>query len=736
MKFDRRQKKLLLCALLCFCTGLIAAFVQYVLSNARGETNVVLVFDSGHYQESARQIVNALCGANVGTSAPSARLQLAQALMLDGPVLPGLASLSFLTLGKIFAFADWQCLLVVQALLHATSAALLFLVGRQIFEDSLQSIKWPLTAGLLWAINPVAVLAAQRFLIEPLATCMVLALLLLSCRLRRQLSGNFGQSNLNIFFLATLCGIALTSILFTKAGLVPASALVLIVGVYVGVKAKDRRLNASALFLSLAGLALGLVCIIMPWALYTQGATGKAQYFPQRAPVLNLFVGWDLPDDGFSTLPVAPVARQLQEVYDRTGSAPQAVLWQWVNNPQGCFSLLLRKIPRLYSLPWNDFRRGSLFLSPKMQEWLHQIVLLAAFFAFCLSLLCGAPLAVWLALMMVAGHFIFLLFESVPRYAFSSYALLLLLAIYFVAIVCRQALCHRKLLNLSIASVLTLICAHFGLPVGLLPQNLNLQNLQLAAMIQGSVLVVLVLCNLRPSWAKSPENKRRLLIATLLLVGSIYSVSFFYARSHSFFTSELERKLIPGQTAERIIHLPSRQIDSSSALLVIDGVKRIEDCAISVNGQLLKIKPTNLMQYLPHGKEDFLFAQEVAGLMGRSQDDIRRWVAVSIPVALLEPGKDLTLSIQAATTGSIRLFAEPDNVALRLPGYRYISPGKIWTSNDSFEWRAGQSFAADGQPLNGESFLIDASGRRTKQNGTWRMFILTGTKGDIGQTVY
>src|SRR5580700_7944837 len=99
-----RIRSLVLCAVLCFCTGLLACFLQYSLSTAKGETNLVLIFDSGHYQETARSLTAVIEHQEPGQSSKQTQ-DLAQALMLDGPILPGLAAIIFLSFGHLFTLS-------------------------------------------------------------------------------------------------------------------------------------------------------------------------------------------------------------------------------------------------------------------------------------------------------------------------------------------------------------------------------------------------------------------------------------------------------------------------------------------------------------------------------------------------------------------------------------------------------------------------------------------------------
>ena len=600
--------------------------------------------------------------------------ELLPAVSLDGPVLPGLGALA-LSMGNIFALKDWQSLLALQFILHGVSAALVFLLARQIFTGN---NKWSLAAGLAWAINPVAVLACQRFLAENLATDLLLLFVLLCCwLLKRSRPEQFCSSNLVISFAAGLCA---ALIAFAKTAMMPTVAVLyaaLLVQVVRSTSAAGdggrpelfKRLGCALLpFLVGGGL------LVFSWAGFTQAHSGHAQFFTERAPVLNLFVGWNFSNEGFSTLPVAPPPEVLQKEYERSASAPLAVLKLWRDQPAASAALTLRKIARLLCNPWNDFRRNALFLSPRLQQFLHLGTISLALLALCLASVRGAPTAFWYCALIVFGHFIFLLFETIPRYAFSSYPFLLLLALSF--------------LN--------------GLPLKIAPIERN-----------------------KIAWRPA--------LATLVVA---VIVGFNYRRQPG--RNELQYKMVGGLTAERVLPLQLNSDFAGSpgfAMILIDGTRQIGNSEVRVNGSLLPQRPVNLYKLMPDREEHYRFAEQVCAFMGRSCDDIRHWWAVPVPVALLNGEGENKITLKAQPGADARLFADrpllhpvPGN---ERPGYLYISPGMIWSSNDSFEWRQGQAFTDHG--LIGKSYSVDAAGRRAEVPGNWRLILVLSNKADIAQ---
>jgi len=661
---------------LCFGTGLLACILQFNLSNGRGETNLALVFDSGHYLQSSMLIVDALQRHHVSS-------ELLPALSLDGPVLPGLGALALIS-GNLMALKDWQSLLALQFILHAFSAALVFLLARQIFTGN---NKWAAAAGLAWAVNPVAVLATQRFLAESLATDLLLLFVFLCCllvnRSRSNQSNEPNQSNEQnqaTLLVSLAAGLCAALIIFAKTALTPVTAVLFLVVLWQVVRpdpslgAAGRAVMAKKLGSVLLPSLVGAGLLVLSWAGFTQALSGRAQFFTERAPVLNLFVGWNFSNEGFSTLPVAPPPEALQREYERSHSAPLAVLKLWSEQPAASAALTLRKIARLYFIPWNDFRRNALFLSPRLQQFLHLATIFLALFAVCVASVRGAPAAFWYCALIVCGHFIFLLFETIPRYAFSSYPFLLLLALAFLS----------------------------WLPLKIAQVDRNKIGIRLAC--------------------------------ALLAVGVV--VGFNWRRQAG--RNEGSLKLAAGGIAQRVfdLHLASDfHVKPGFAMILIDGVRQIASSELRINGVRLQDRPVNLYKLMPDRDEHYRFAEQVCAFMGRSSGDIRHWWAVPVPISLLNAEGQNKIELIAQRGADARLFADrpllhPTRGNER-PGYLYVSPGMIWSSNDSFEWRQGEAFSDQG--LIGKSYSVDSAGSRTEVSGNWRLILVVSNAEDIAR---
>ncbi|MBU6454991.1 MAG: hypothetical protein KGS72_24690 [Cyanobacteria bacterium REEB67] len=685
----------------CFLAAFCACFLQYQLTVWRGETNLMLVFDSGHYLDTAQQIISAVSHCLAGQALSDIdKRALAQSINLDGPLLPGVAALLFCTIGKAFALRDFLSLLTLQSIFHGFSAVVLFSLAARLLSpgdvDSSSSsssncsiekagfgdLKWPLGTALIWAFSPVAVLASQRFLTESLAALLVLVFLYLLISLHDYLQGAL-KIGFRPGLTAYVCGLAAVLLAFVKTGLLPVIALALI-SVFVGTRqARAKAPSGAALaFFCL----LGISTLILSWAALTANLTGQATILPQRAPILNLFVGWNFDNDGFSTLPVAPVAEPLARVYEASGSAPLAVAKLIVSRPLQSSSLLLRKIPRLCSLPWNDFRRAALFVSPKIMQILHQYILVLALAGICLAVAGGAPPLIWYALLLSIGHGIFLLFETIPRYAFSAYPLLYLFASYFL----HRMPARGRVRSLVLLAVIV-VASNTTAPALLMRNSSPLLALSFIALCS-TLLVVFILRLLQSHVLRIlPSLSARKLQITFALLSLLFLAVQMAEAFYNAPRAEWEAKLEAGDLARSEISLGGRA--GRRAFLLIDAARQMERARVTLNGQALDVA-VNLFDLYAERREHFSFAEQVVALMGRSSADLRRWWVIPIPPEILKCGSTNVVEVTAG--GPLRLFGDYGADSI-LPGFLYVSPGRIWTTNDAFEWRCGIPFAAWGE---------------------------------------
>jgi hypothetical protein len=181
--------------------------------------------------------------------------------------------------------------------------------------------------------------------------------------------------------------------------------------------------------LSFASLFLGVVLTLSPWLLYTSTVTGAPRLVVNRAPGYNLYIGNYLPTDGWKTWPV------VDGIPDAVADAEKFIASEFERQPLNLASLSLRKIPRLFAGVWNDFHLSAFGVSYNLQNIFQALYLLLATLALMIftagKLKSVKPFSYAASLTMawaVAFHFIYVLFEPVPRYAFTAMPLVLTLA--------------------------------------------------------------------------------------------------------------------------------------------------------------------------------------------------------------------------------------------------------------------------------------------------------------------
>ena len=166
LKVQSFDKAALALAILAIACAALHYFIQPYSSE--------LTFDACHYLASSELIVRALSGqaadtnplvsAHVSTGAfgpMTMGQQVAQAISIDGPLLPALGAMA-LIFGKVLnASASANAVVIcTQILLHGLNTYLVVLAARALLGGG---VIGPL-AGLLWALYPPALVAAGMFL--------------------------------------------------------------------------------------------------------------------------------------------------------------------------------------------------------------------------------------------------------------------------------------------------------------------------------------------------------------------------------------------------------------------------------------------------------------------------------------------------------------------------------------------------------------------------------------------
>lgn len=453
--------------------------------------------------------------------------------------------------------------------IHGANAVLIAAVAQRLTNERLTA----LLSGAFWGLYPASILSASFFVTEG-PTCLILLLSL------------YAASRLSVSrFWQVAAGILAGVLVVSKPALVPAAVLLLSWLCYCN---KSR---------SFAWLTILAACImtVLPWLLLTEASSGKLALTVQRAPMLNVASGWDLETDGLGSMP----RTETFSIFSETDSPLAGLIHVWTSHPQESLVLALRKIPRLVAYPWNDFKHTVLGLDLNMQCALQTLLL-------CLGL-CGAYysistsrltvrdqylMTVGSLLIILAGHFSYLLVESHPRYGFTAMPFMTILAATAIA----------------------------------------------AALRSG----------------KLNATQRKLLLVSVALAITSAAILLNLERTSPLHNAETEHHFKPGDVVEKHILLKPKQHPSGriSTLLLVDADGGAEASTITVNGvqtdKLVLIHHIDAAHYLSLNA-----LQEYRNGLGTQLDDFRQWRFVTVPNSAINWNGDNVIQLTQRAPATI-----------------------------------------------------------------------------------
>lgn len=395
-----------LTALLCFFVPGILALTLALLHNFTwNDIRITLSTDGKHYLTTVQKFVEAISSGNFtdiwGNAGAAAHM------LLDGPLLALIYVPVFLLTGHVPTPRDWNILACGQSLIHAGTAGLASLLILRVTKNP----AWAMTAGLLFAAYPSAVLQTGHFMTETPAALLCLLLVWSLSSLKRPIAGPL------------IGGLAAGVLIVSKPALIPA----VVIASFFGCMQFGSRKK------TFASLLAAVAAVVLPWCVIANQVTGKPSITAQRQPVYNVAKAWNTEFDGWGCNP-HPVLTDLNGESDGPLNVVSAM---WHCHPQECATLVARKITRLFALPWNDFKNRAVGVDMNGQIYWHQMLLCAGLyglihFAFCRyrQMQPSTRLAIELSIILLAGHLAYLLAESTARYAFTAMPLLMVLGVF------------------------------------------------------------------------------------------------------------------------------------------------------------------------------------------------------------------------------------------------------------------------------------------------------------------
>ena len=592
--------------------AIILALLQNAAAFRLNDRLDALIFDAGQYFQSCRWLVLRIMQPP-GLALPSDG-ELAKALLLDGPVLPVLVAVPHLIARLVPTITEWKNLIYLECFLHGVSTLCVFFLGRYLNAGKV----FPYVVAFLWAIYPGAVVGTQRFLTEiPSLVFFLLYAVALASSFRGRLSVKW-----------LLAGLLAAIVFMSRAALAPGAFLLGLIAFILNLRQRGWRemVKASACFVA------GGAAIVLLWATYTQQTLGHAYLCPQRAPAYNLFAGWDFPLDGFGSCPARSA-----DYFAQSPNMAGALIHLWWTRPSESLQLGMRKLLRLYYLPWNDFRRNMLGVPYQVEVAWHQIfVLLALSAAFYIAVrpenLKGlnreglfvvlACLAAWL------GHLIYLFFEATPRYGFTSMPFLILLACYFVAILTRAHLTGTMLRKLAPPTVLLVVLVNPGLFHGLLLLLNGRPGIIFYEIAFAAVFIFWASAVFSLSKVALPRVGSRIPgLALLTSLGVLLCAGYLLECQTQLRQSAWTCRLSPQDMAVRVV---DGKMNAERAMLFADTDRGGEELKAYVNGKKVNANFHAVYRFYAHHYEMMTWLELFEGIFRRPPGDFRQWRCVEM----------------------------------------------------------------------------------------------------------
>lgn len=680
-------------------------------------------------------------------------MNLADRLMIDGPVFPGyLAFIEWLTgvnaANPIFDAHSVQICLC-NSFVDSLTCVLVYLAARLCFER-----KTALTAGLLFALYPAAIINTQHCYSEPFSY------FLLSCwtalvafvLLRHQPKGlQYGLCWAGIGAFSALMLLSKPAFI-----LLPPMVAAILIPLSLITAFKQKRLPDFFLgALKKAGLALiGLVIVLTPWVFFNKAVTGQYSVFVNRVPSFNIFHGNQIGTDAWRCYPfygTFPGENKLV-ITSLIEDAKQA--------PIRFIGLQFKKVARLWSGVWNEYHYSLFGIPIEAQSLVHQILLLGGSLGLAFHLfrskhktLSRGFKAACLLGCIILFHFAYIPFEAISRYAITAMPAVVIL---FAALLTAVTQNKKARIPLAIAIVAGAISFTFIAQSGTVANTFaswlsqdpdSLSMAPVLALGLDCVCLLLVLVFSGKVLGALIENKTSwrfaLLIPTTLSLLAASVAGFYTVQSHDW--KEWQCTISPEQSVRQSIALPGTfQPTSRTAFVLIDINSNTLAAPLQVrlNGHELTDPLIPLAQLQPNNNDILQCLAIQAEGMSRDVRGFRNWWVVPCPSEVLNPGiNDIELSTAEKDSGIVVYGDYQTGGPTYLPSLRSFSYTKGFTTFDHRDPRVFEKVEVEGATLernrvskNVEETAGDLSDARGTQSGRYRIRILVPQSGSNSNT--
>jgi len=705
----------------------------------RGDDRLMQVFDSGVYLNTAKAILNIKDVRKKADNSKASLKQLADMLILDGPVFPSVAAKA-IEIGQAFKSADLHSLALLTSLLQALLSGLVLALSWRATESKTLAF----TAGLLWSLYPPALIAAQR-----LGTETICALFLLSILLCFSIAINSDRTKNGYIIALSYAGIFFAFLLLTKPVLI---FCVLLPGALVLAVLKGRPAVTGLLaFIFTTAIAMA------PFWIFTKQVTGETCLLPKRMPVLNAIVSNNLINDGLGCLPTAPVSPTIVSM--KSVAAVESALF--MEDPLAHSDLNIRKIARIFAEPWNDFRRAAVLPNPLSIRLAHQLLgalalaaiagaLATSIKTFCCALQNSvtdsklpnkSDCLIAIIFLALLGHLIYAAFEGIPRYGFTAVPEYLIAVIWLVSKMIQAGTKVRKLLFILIPALLLAFLANFARVQSLLqfigsPGAVTIVLISAYIFLAGWLLYSLFRSNC------FEHIEKRILKGACVITLLAFSATLSLCCRKEAGSADLVATISGKMNATREIDLatgrqPQGINDKAAwALLLIDCEKEISQSQITFNGHKILQNPKNIYHFYQRKFDLLEFLEELALDIRVPVERVRQWRAVPIPIEYLNLSGKNKIAVSASPSQPLTIYGDYDeNLSDKAPTYEYLSHSRIFVDAASLDWRPRVSFIANTDSLSllesklpeeKNALTYDLSPAPGEQKGRLRMMVAIG----------
>lgn len=733
-------------ALGCFAVGLTAALFQSFRPPVMA---LATVFDSGGYLMAAKNVLACFNDIRNGADHSISIKSLSEVLILNGPVLPCLGSAFFALTGREPNLLDMRAPIVLQAVMHALTAALLAITGWKFTGGRAIG----LASGLIYAMWPAAIMGASRFLTETVTALIITATLLSSSFIapKRQ------DSKLALSPIAgATFGVCIAILMLVKAALAPGAILVLVAVFTILFLAKAQKRTFIA---TLLAAAAGIVVVFTPWLLFTKTATGEVCFLPKRLPTFNIATGLNPETDGWGALPDTPMVKMFSE-----SDGPAAVAAAFYKlNPGDFYGRMARKPLRLFLTPWNDFKIDCLGIPVNLQVFAHQTLILFGLFGlitfistpltmrskddyYSFPIAEGQPATISSliigigALVLICGHATYLLFVADSRYGFTTIACFILFALWLGGR--NQKLKKFGLLRLCLAAGFIMVAFSLNGEVWRSLFAAGSTEILASSLMLGALLLfigcLLAVRTLLGSGRSNTSAKVLALVLTYMSMTLCLAASLFGREV----VCDWQVRLSSKEALTRTVKLSGTASATDSAMVLANIRGDWRAARLKVNGKEVSAPAISLLQL--SGNPDLCNDYRTFGFIFHTDTDgLDQWRAFVVPPGLLKPGEENTIALTGAeskthaaltgaTTGSAGKIKSTDVFG---PSIRIFSPTKLCNNPSILDPRLREQMPDSVRnavckrltTANNESSASsndDLSSSFGKQTGQYHMFLL------------